>query len=101
MERAIKLMMYYLNEAIRLSSAGRINRDLKDAELLLNWLQEYNHTLVYPVLIYQKAPSRQLREKKHALKAIHILEEHGWLTPVDAIEVDGKMRREVWRLTRV
>jgi hypothetical protein len=101
MERAIKLMMYYLNEAIRISSAGQINRDLKDAELLLKWLQEKNLTLIYPVLIYQEAPSRKLRSKQHALKIIRILEEHGWLSPVDAIEVDGKMRREVWRLTRV
>jgi len=101
MERGIELMQYYLNEAVRISSAGQINRDLKEAEQLLKWLQENNHTQVYPVLVYQKAPSRKLREKQAALKAIHILEDHGRLIPIDGVEIDGRLRREAWRLTHV
>jgi hypothetical protein len=101
MERGIRLMTYYLNEAVRISSAGQISRDLKDAEQLLKWLQENNHTQVYPVLVYQNAPSRKLREKQSALKALDILEDHGWLNPINNVEIDGRLRSTAWRLIHV
>jgi hypothetical protein len=101
MERGIQLMKYYLNEAIRISSAGQISQGLKDAQLLLNWLREKEHRLLHPVLVYQNAPSRRLRTKKGAKAAIHILQDHGWLSPINDVEIDGKKRREAWRLNDV
>jgi len=101
MERGIKLLTYYLNEAVRISSAGQISQDLKDAEKLLKWFHEKNHTQVYPVLVYRNAPSRKLREKEAALKVLHILEDHGRLISIHGAEIDGSLRRDAWRLVHV
>ena len=55
----------------------------------------------YPALVYQKGPSRRLRTKETALKAIQTLEEHGWLISMSAMELDGNNRREVWSVNHV
>ncbi len=101
LESGIELMNFYLNDAIRMADTGHLNPDLKDAASLLGWLNKKGHSLVYPSLIYQKGPIRRLREKETALKAIKILENHGWLLEINPTDVDGKRRREVWRLIRV
>ena len=51
----IEPMNYYLNEAIRIADSGQINQAVKDAAILLKWLQRKNHKYVYPALVYQKA----------------------------------------------
>jgi hypothetical protein len=101
LESGIKLMNYYLTEAVRIAGVGMIGSEMRDAAALLEWLQEKGHHLIYPVLIYQHAPIRKLREKKAAMKVIETLENHGWLARTDVKEVDGKRRREVWRMTDV
>jgi len=100
-EAGIELATYYLGEAVRIVDAGQIKQPLRDAEKLLNWIKEKQIKRVYPALVYQKGPGRRLRTKATALAAIHILEDHRWLLPVEAIEVDGGIRREVWRLNDV
>ena len=102
MESGIELMNYYLSEASRITNIGQINQGIRDASALLDWLQQKNTQLIYPVMIYQNAPIRKLREKKSAMEAIRILEDHGWLYRVDGqVKVDGKVRREAWRLINV
>lgn len=96
MEAGIELMNYYLTEAVRIADASQQGQDVKDAAALLGWLKEKRCRLVYPALIYQYGPIRRLRDKKSALAAIELLENHGWLQSVSARTVDGKHRREVW-----
>ena len=100
-EAGITLANYYLGEAVRIADAGQIKQPLKDAELLLQWIKARGFSYVYPALIYQKGPSRRLRTKEAALKAIQILEEHGWLISMSAMELDGSNRREVWSVNHV
>jgi hypothetical protein len=100
-EAGITLANYYLGEAIRIADAGQINQSLKDAEQLLQWIQTRGFGQVYPSLVYQKGPNRRLRTKEAALKAIHTLQNHGWLIGMSAGELEGSGRREVWRVNHV
>ena len=99
MKRAIELLTYYLNEAVRTTSKGAVNQELRDAEAILNWIKTKGYREVYPVLLYQKGPIKRLRKKQDAMRIAHILEEHGRLTPTDNIVIDGRNRREAWRVT--
>jgi hypothetical protein len=100
-EAGITLANYYLSEAIRIADAGQINQPLKGAEQLLQWIQTRGFGQVHPSLVYQKGPSRRLRTKEAALKAIHILQDHGWLIPMKAGDLEGSGRREVWKVNNV
>ena len=100
-EAGITLANYYLSEAVRMADAGQIKQPLKDAEQLLNWLQIKEFNQVYPSLVYQKGPSRRLRTKEAALKAIHTLEDHGWLIPISSGDIGNSGKRQVWRVNNV
>jgi hypothetical protein len=55
--------------------------------------------VVHPAAIYNRGPVRAVRDRKTALRIIRILEEHGWLIPVEGgAEVEGKRRKEAWRI---
>jgi len=101
LEAGIELVNFYLTEAIRMSDAGYITEEIKTAMALLDWMQQKRLHLVYPVMVYQHAPIRKLREKKTAMEAIELLVNHGWLIPEDSQPIDGKVRRQVWRLIHV
>jgi hypothetical protein len=100
-EAGITLANYYLGEAVRIADAGQIKQPLKDAEQLLQWIHTRGFGQVYPSLVYQKGPSRRLRTKESALKAIRTLQDHGWLIPMEAGEMEGTGRRQVWRVNHV
>ena len=72
------------------------------AQRLLDWLQRSwppeKGGLVSLPDIYQLGPGA-IRDKATAKKLVTILADHGWLAPVlEGAEVDGKFRREVWRV---
>ena len=100
-EAGITLANYYLGEAVRIADAGQIKQPLKDAEQLLQWIHAKGFRQVHPSLVYQNGPSRRLRTKESALKAIHTLQNHGWLTPMQAGEMEGSGRRQAWWVENV
>jgi hypothetical protein len=96
----IKLMDFYLNEAIRLKQLAVENQDLILAEKLLEWLKAQALRQVYPVKVYQEGPGA-VRNKAKALPLLKILEDHGYLSPIapeQAPEIDGKIRKQAWRI---
>jgi hypothetical protein len=101
LDRNTQLLAYYLNEAVRTTSKGAVNQELRDAEAILNWIRTKGYTEVYPVLLYQKGPIKRLRKKEDAMRIARILEEHGRLIRTDNIVIDGRNRREAWKVSHV
>jgi len=98
----IEIMNHYLEEALRLRAVALVDGELQRAARLLTWLQQkWDESLVSLVEIYQQGP-REFRDKRSAESAARILEEHGWLVPLEeAHEIKGVRRREVWRIVRM
>ena len=99
MEGGIKLAEHYASEALRLHGAAVTSVALKDAECLLDWMRtRWREPVISAVECYQKGP-RRFRCKRQVEKLLAILEDHGWITPLEgAALVKGIRRREVWRI---
>ncbi len=97
MADGIALARYYLEEAVRLSSAATMTRELANAETLRVWLLErFLHDEVLTRDVQKDGPSRSLRTSSAARAALTVLEKHGWLIP--GALVRGSNRKEAWRI---
>jgi uncharacterized protein DUF3987 len=101
LNRGIALGDHYIAEALRLFEASRVNADLLLAQRLLDWLhRQWPHALISLPDIYQRSLNA-IGDKATAAKLVKILADHGWLIPqLEGAEVDGKFRRDVWRIVR-
>jgi hypothetical protein len=100
MRYGIELVDFYLSEAIRLKQLAAENQDLILSERLLEWFKAEGLRQIYPVKIYQEGPA-VIRNKAKALPIVKILEDHGYLSPISpdqAPEIDGKVRKQAWRI---
>jgi hypothetical protein len=93
---------YYASEALRLTDDARVGEPLRHAEKLHRWLSERRQDIIWPAEVYQYGPS-ELRTKADALKAIGILEDHGYLVPIrgdsgQPVLIDGVSRKEAWQV---
>lgn len=96
-EKGIVLMDFYLGETLRIKESTE-SREIAEAEKLLAWLKAERLRYIYPVKVYQSAPN-SIRSKEKALPIIKLLEGHGYLSPIapdQAIEIDGKIRKQAW-----
>jgi hypothetical protein len=99
MASGIALAQHYAAEALRLFGASRVRADLHRAQQLLAWLHGKDKRVVSLPDIYQAGPNA-IRDKATAAKLVAILEDHGHLVRLpDGAEIDGKRRREAWRLS--
>jgi hypothetical protein len=101
MEAGIELADHYAAEALRLYEVSRTDHRLRNADRLRLWLL---HTWPEPLVslpdIYQKGPNR-IRSAADARPLVELIEQHGWLTRVEAgAEVAGVRRREAWAIQR-
>jgi hypothetical protein len=102
---AIDLAQYYASEAIRIRETSAIGEELVTAERLLKWLhkgwgeEQSGNTLISLPDIYQFGP-RPIHDRATAQKMVMLLMEHGWLVKADPASINGKHRREVWRIVR-
>jgi len=67
---------------------------------LLEWFKAEGLKEIYPVKVYHDGPG-VIRSKAKAMPIIKILEDHGYLSPIDpedAPEIDGKIRKQAWRI---
>jgi len=97
MVSGVALGRYYLHEAKRQFVASVEDPAIASAKQVLKWMQqtgEQNHALVE---IYQKGP-QGVRTADKAREALYVLEEHGWVKQLKKMEINGKMRRDVWQL---
>ncbi len=101
MAHGIELARFYLSEVQRLADAATISAEIEKAEALRKWLLENwqePEILVRDVLQYGPGG---LRESPKARAALAILENHGWLFPLETgTVVRGVARKASWRIVR-
>lgn len=98
----IALARYYLSEARRLAGAALVSDAVGKAEALRVWMlsPSWGKSWLTVTDTLQRGPNR-LREAPEARKAIEMLLEAGWLIPhPKGTELDGKRRRESWRIVQ-
>ncbi len=101
MANAIALAQFYLSEASRLASAATVSAKIDRAETLRKWLLEgWPEPEVMVRDVVQRGPN-PLRESPKAREALKLLEEHGWLVPLEeGTVVRGAPRKQAWRIVR-
>jgi len=98
MANGIDITKHYLSESLRIFDAGQEDPQLTLAEKLLVWLRERGGPLIAITEIYQRGPNA-VRSAKTARNLMRILEEHGWVLPIEkGAVIDRKFYREVWRV---
>ena len=98
----IELAQFYLGEAARLADAATVSLEVERAETLRRWIVgTYTETEITMRDVMRLAPTRALRDRLAAKKAIAMLVEAGWLVALEAgTMVRGKPRREAWHIVR-
>ena len=97
-DRAVTLVRYYLDEALRLTAFAPLNHSIALGEMTRDWLITRGKALVHLAEIYQFGPNA-VRTKATAIKAMTVLEAHDWVVRLPAgTKVDGVARRDAWRL---
>lgn len=100
MRCAIRLVEFYLSEALRLSGVAQVSEEVAQAEALRTWMLSASWGKPWLTLrdVVNRGPSR-LRESPKATQAIKLLAEHGWLVlqPPGTL-IDGKSRKQSWRI---
>ena len=101
MAHAITLARYYLSEASRLSNAANVSAEIDKAETLRQWLLgAWSHSEITTREVVRLGPN-SLRESPKAKAALAILEEHGWLVPLEpGTVVRGTPRAKAWRIVK-
>lgn len=101
MESGIALASYYASEAVRICEEGNVDKQILLAERLLHWLhQNWRHDCISLPDVYQRGLTI-VNSKAKAIPLIALLEEHGWLAKIkDGQVIEGKFRRDVWRIIR-
>ena len=91
-------MQWYLEESLRIKSVSVVPQSVKDAETLVNWLQERNIKLFNSKMILQKG-ANQLRSKARLDPAIKELLDNGYLALNESgTFIEGKPARTSWRI---
>jgi len=99
MQSGIQLAMHYAMEMLRLHGGASVPLPLRHAQKLLEWWQRRDDPVLHLANIYQYGPP-DLRTAKAAKEAVKALLDHGWIERLEAgTEVEGKPRKDVFRLT--
>lgn len=97
---AISLAEYYLGEAVRLIASGAVDPELRAAQTLLDWLHALPGETIGLRDIYRLGPNT-IRQADKARRAMGILVEHGWATPMPyGAEIEGQHHKEAWEIVR-
>jgi hypothetical protein len=98
MEGGIALARHYAAEMLRLEGTAGVNDELRRADDLRRWWEETGDIAMHLSRAYQLGPNC-IRSAATARAAFGALVDHGYAMPMRAgIIVDGKARREAWRL---
>ena len=97
MDGGAVLARHYASEAIRLFQGSVADPHLQMAQRTLVWLRGRGPLFCLPDL-YRLGPPA-IRDKATATRIVGVLADHGYVERVTGgAEIDGKHRREVWRL---
>jgi hypothetical protein len=95
---ATELATFYAKEAVRLANAAIVPPEVADAERMRKWLLgSWGGSFISASVAAQRGP---FKVTDRARKALRKLESFGWLIEANGEEVDGKPRREAWRIVR-
>lgn len=98
LERAMRLVIYYLDEALRILGKSCCDPSINLATQTLEWIKRHRYGQVFPLAdIYQKGPS-QIRNAKKARNIMHILQEHEFVVEIQDALIEGRKVRSAWRL---
>ncbi len=98
MVSAVEIATFYANEAARLADAAVVPPEVAEAERMRIWLlTSWGEPNISAAIAAQRGP---FKVTDRARKALHKLVDYGWLIPADGAEVDGRTRREAWRIVR-
>ncbi|WP_321276138.1 YfjI family protein [Thiomicrorhabdus indica] len=97
MQAGIDIANYSMNQLLCMVEQALINPVIEDARALLTWIAQNQFEYVYSSLEANKRP-RKVRSKDDYDKAVKLLSEHGYIFPVEDMELDGRNRKEVFRV---
>ena len=99
MGRATELAQYYLGEALRLIDAATVDKELKDADALWQWLKGFwPGWAVGPTDIAQNGP-RCSRTTKATKRLMRVLQEHGYVREIEGgAKINGRRARTAWEI---
>jgi len=102
MQSALVLAQWYLDEAARLFDMGYVNPEMKEAQILLDWLQaKCGHDHFTKRHIVRNGP-KSIRDTNKVTRLLEILDKHKHVKPVMFFgNVDGQSVKEAWELTYV
>lgn len=99
--RALLLIKWYLNEALRIKGAAVVPQSVADAESLSRWLDLFGYRVFRSVLVLNKGPNH-LRIKKRLDAAIKELVTNGYIIENEhGTIVDGVIPKKSWRVLHV
>ncbi|WP_273524572.1 YfjI family protein [Rhodosalinus sediminis] len=98
MAGATAIATFYANEAARLADAAVIPPEVAEAERMRKWLlTSWSEPFISARSAAQRGPFKVTDRARRALKR---LEDYGWLIEANGAEVEGKPRKEAWRIVR-
>ncbi len=101
LERALVIIKWYLNEALRIKGAAVIPQSVSDAESLSRWLDVSGYRVFRSVLVLNKGPNH-LRIKKRFEAAINELVTNGYLVQNEpGTIIDGVRAKKSWSVLHV
>ena len=99
--RGVELTRYYLEESLRICSSGITDPNLILAQRVLDWMKHESKEKeieYFPLnFIYQKGPAA-VRDSETARRIMHILAKHDAIISHPNQKINGKTRKEVWKL---
>lgn len=99
MAAATRLMSWYIGEAQRVLDTGEIAPAMQQAEAPRQWIVERSGRKVIAVRTVTRYGPNAIRDSQLARRLIKILEEHGWLIPIDGgAVIDGVKSKAAWRV---
>lgn len=101
MRQAIKLMDYYIHEALRLADAGGDDPMTRDAQILSDWLRDHWKEREIGMRMIQRQAPRSIKKKKvdDIRDICAFLAKNDHITPIQGGAVIGDERcKEAWRV---
>lgn len=100
MKRAIQLGSWYLQEALRLSTASSITTDYQIAAKVIEWIKTKGLAVITVHEINRNEVAR-LKGANRCREILMLLEENSWLIRLPPeTQINGKAAKEAWRLNR-
>ena len=94
----IEIAQYYIGEAVRLFHSASDDQELILAQKVFDWGMQQQGGIIALAELYRCGPNA-VRDKKTATRMIEILEQHHRAERIEGgAEVNGKPRRDVWKL---